>query len=51
MKLLNHSEKNFNALKLKNFNNEINNFLMDSYCSKIWNYVKLIRKVSIKWDN
>ena len=35
-------------LKLKNFNDEINSFFMKSYCSKIWNYVKLIRKVSMK---
>ena len=35
----------------KNFNDEINSFFMDSYCSKIWNYVKLIRKVSVKWKN
>ena len=34
--------------KLKNFNDEINSFFMDS---KIWNYVKLIRKVSVKWKN
>ena len=47
MKLLNLSEKNFTALKLKNFNDEINSFFMDSYCRKIWNYVKLIRKVSV----
>ena len=33
------------ALKLKNFNDEINNFFMNGYCSKIRNYVKLIRKV------
>ena len=32
------------------FNDEINNFFMDNYCSKIWNYVKLIRKVSVKWE-
>ena len=49
---LNLSKKNFTALKLKNFNDEINNsFFMDRYYSKIWNYVKLIRKVSVKWKN
>ena len=42
--LLNLSRKNFTALKLKNFNDEINN-LMNGYCSKIRNYVKLFRKV------
>ena len=36
--------------KLKNFNDEINSFFMDNYCSKIWNYVKLIRKISVKWE-
>ena len=49
--MLNLSEKNFTALKLKNFNNEINSFFMDSYCSKIWNNVKLIRTVSVKCNN
>ena len=48
MKLLNFSKKNFTALKLKNFNDEINNFFMNGYCSKIQNYVKLIIKVSMK---
>ena len=40
VKLLNLSKKNFTALKLKNINDEINSFFMNSYCSKIWNYVK-----------
>ena len=48
-KLFNLSKKNFIALKLKNFNDEINNFFMKGYCSKIRNYVKLIIKVSMKW--
>ena len=39
------------SFKLKNFNDEINSFFMDSYCSEIWNYVKLIRKVSVIWKN
>ena len=51
VKLLNLSKKNFTAFKQKNFNDEINSFFMDSYCSKMWNYVKLIRKVSMKWKN
>ena len=51
MKLLNLSKKNFTALKLKNFNDEINNFFMNGYCSKIRNYVKLISKVSMKLKN
>ena len=51
VKLLNPNKKNFTALELKNFNDEINSFFMDSYCRKIWNYVKLIRKVSVKWKN
>ena len=42
---------NFKQLEPKKFNNEINNFFKDHYCSKIWNYVKLIRKVSVKWKN
>ena len=41
--LLNLSRKNFIALKLKKFSNEINSFFNDDYCIKIWNYVKLIR--------
>ena len=48
---MNLNKKNFNALELKKFNDEINIFFKDSYCSKIWNYVKLIRKVSVKWKN
>ena len=36
---------------LKKFNEEINSFFKDSYCTKIWNYVKLIRKVSVKWKS
>ena len=37
VKLLNLSKKNFTALKLKNVNDEINNFFMNGYCSKIGN--------------
>ena len=51
VKLLNLSRKNFIALKQKNFNDEINNFIMHSYESKIRNYVKLIIKVKMKWKN
>ena len=51
VKLLNLSKKNFTAFKLKNFNDEINNFFMNDYCSKIRNYVKLIIKNSMKWKN
>ena len=51
VKLLNLNKKNFTALELKKFNDEINSFFKDSYCSKIWNYVKLVRKVSVKWKN
>ena len=49
VKLLNLNKKNFTVRKLKNFNDEINSFFKDSYCSKIWNYVKLIIKISMKW--
>ena len=42
---------NFIALKQKNFKDEINNFFMNSYYSKIGNNVKLIIKVSMKWKN
>ena len=49
--LLNLSKKNFTALKLKNFNDEINNFFMNGYRSKIRNYVKLIIKFLTKWKN
>ena len=51
VKLLNLSRKNFIALKQKNFNDEINNFFMNGYCSKIRNYVKLVIKVSKNWKN
>ena len=46
VKLLNLNKKNFTALKLKNFNDEINNFFMNGYCSKTWNYVKLITSLN-----
>ena len=36
------------AIVESKFNNEINSFFKDNYCSKIWNYVKLIREVSLK---
>ena len=42
---------NFIALEPKNFNNKINSFFKDNYCSKIWNYEKLIREVSQKWKS
>ena len=51
VKLLSLSRKNFIAFKQKNFNDEINNFFMNSFYSKILNYVKLIIKVSMKWKN
>ena len=51
VKMLNLNKKNFTALELKKFNDEINSFFKDSYCSKIWNYVKLTRKVSLKWKS
>ena len=51
VKLMNLNERNFTALELKKFNDEINSFFKDSYCIKIWNYVKLIRKVSVKWKS
>ena len=44
------NKKNFISLELKKFN-EINSFFKDNYCSKIWNYVKLIREVSLKWKS
>ena len=37
VKVLNLSKKNFIALKQKKFNDEINNFFMNSYHSKIRN--------------
>ena len=42
---------NFKQLEPKKFNNEINNFFKDHYCSKIWIYVKLGREVSLKWKS
>ena len=51
VKLLNLNKKNFTALELKKFIDEINSFFKDSYCSKIWNYVKPTRKVSVKWKS
>ena len=51
MKLFNLSEKNFIALKQKNFIDEINSFFMDSYWSKTGTCVKLMRTVFKKWRN
>ena len=51
VKLLNLNEKNFTALELKKFNDEINSSFKDSDCSKIWNYVKRTEKVSQKWQS
>ena len=50
---MNLNEKNFTALKLKNFNDEINSFFVDRViAAKFLNYVKhIIRKVSVKWKN
>ena len=45
------AKKNFISLEPKKFNDEINSFFKDNYCSKIWNYVKLIREVSLKWKS
>ena len=42
---------NFKQLEPRKFNNEINSFFKDNYCSKIWNYVKFIIKVSMKLKN
>ena len=36
MKLLNLSKKNFTALKLKNFNDEINNFVNEQLLKQNW---------------
>ena len=47
--IIESQQENFIAIKQKNFNDEINNFFMNSYYSKIRNYVKLIIKVSMKW--
>ena len=48
VKLLNPNKKNF-ALELKKFQNEINSFFKDNFCSKIWNYAKFAKEVSLKW--
>ena len=50
VKLLNLNKKNFIALELKKFNNEMNSFFKDSFAPKIWNYVKLTRKVSFEME-
>ena len=38
---------NFKQLEPK----KINNFFKDNYCSKIWNYVKFMKEVSLKWNS
>ena len=38
---------NFKQLEPK----KINDFFKDNYCSKNWNYVKLIKEVSLKWKS
>ena len=42
---------NFKQLESKKVNNEINSFFKDNKKSKIWNYVKLIKEVSLKWKS
>ena len=51
VKLLNLSKKNFIALRLKNFNDEMNNFFMNSYYSKIRNITWSPSEVAMKWKN
>ena len=38
-------------IKETNDFDEINNFFMNNYWHKIGNFVKLMRKVSMKWKN
>ena len=38
---------NFKQLEPK----KSNDFFKDNYCSKIWNFVNLIKEVSLKWKN
>ena len=38
---------NFKQLEPK----KINDFFKDNYYSKIWNYAKLIKEVSLKWKS
>ena len=49
LKRLSRSKMYFIALKQKNFIDEINNFFINNYQNRILNYVKLTRKVSMKW--
>ena len=49
--ILESQQEELLALELKKFNNEINSFFKDNYCSKIWNYVELIKEVSLKWKS
>ena len=42
---------NFKQLEPKKSNDEINNFFMNSFFSKSWNFVKFIKEVSLKWKN
>ena len=52
MKLSSLNEETFIVL-IKESNNfdEINYFFMNNYCNKIENFVKLMRKVSMRWKN
>ena len=38
---------NFKQLEPK----KSNDYFKDNYCSKSWNFVKLIKEVSLKWKN
>ena len=51
VKILNLNKKNFTALEQKDFIDQINSFFKDRYCSKIRNYLKVIRKVQWIWKN
>ena len=52
MELLNLNEvRLIILLQEKNNFDEINNFFMDNYKNKIGIFVKLMRKVSVRWKN
>ena len=50
-KIIQSQQEELHCAQAEEFNDEINNFFMNGYCSKIRNYVKLIIKVSMKWKN
>ena len=45
------NQHEFQAARAEEDQQRDQHFFKDNYCSKIWNYVKLIKEVSLKWKS